>query len=210
VALTEPGPSGAGSFAWNAAAGTGTPTAGRTDYAINCGDPAHNEAWTSTPSPGTGPALSGSSVDAVENSFTWCLGPSGKVIGPSGCSTEATGVSFQRSEVSIRQIPDGTSKTYLIGEKYLCPQNYETGSDDGDDETWCTGYNNDNYRSTILPPQKDRPDYVNAVVFGSAHAGVFQISFCDGHVEGISYDIDPKLHRSYGNRKDGSIAGEIW
>ena len=48
------------------------------------------------------------------------------------------------------------------------------------------------------------------MIFGSVHPGVFLMSFCDGRVEGVSYDIDRRLHRSYGNRLDGSIAGEIW
>ena len=34
-------------------------------------------------------------------------------------SVSFTGVIWYRSQVSLKQIPDGTSKVYLIGEKYL-------------------------------------------------------------------------------------------
>ena len=57
-----------------------------------------------------------------------------------------TGVSFQRSEVKIKHLTDGTSHTYIIGEKYINPNHYETGPDGADNETWCTGFNNDNFR----------------------------------------------------------------
>jgi hypothetical protein len=36
------------------------------------------------------------------------------------------------------------------------------------------------------------------------------MSFCDGHVDTVAYDIDPFLFRALGNRLDGSVAGEIW
>jgi prepilin-type N-terminal cleavage/methylation domain-containing protein/prepilin-type processing-associated H-X9-DG protein len=208
IPLSKPdaGPGGVTSIAYNSADNPANGNiAGRNDYSINCGDPATNQV-------NAGPSFSGGStlLDSVENGFSWCLSQKGKVIGASGCSTPATGVSFLRSEVAARNVTDGTSKTYLIGEKYMNPQEYETGTDGGDNETWCTGYNNDNFRTTIQPPQQDRVGYSNWRIFGSVHPSTFQMSFCDGHVEGIAYDIEPRLHRAYGNRLDGSIAGEIW
>ena len=124
-------------------------------------------------------------------------------------------MSFQRSEVAIQHIVDGTSKTYLIGEKFMNPILYETGTDGGDNETWCTGYNNDNYRSTYMPPAQDSfnetfaPIYpgdsnfhYGNEIFGSVHPGGFNIAFCDGHVETIAYDVGVKIHRANGNRRD--------
>jgi prepilin-type N-terminal cleavage/methylation domain-containing protein len=189
-------------IAYNSAANpTNGNVAGRSDYAINCGDPEKNEH-------NAGPAnLSG------EANFQWCTSPLGKVL-INNCAgnntTSVTGVSFQRSEVAIQHITDGTSRTYLIGEKYLNPLSYDSGTDGGDNETWCTGYNNDNFRTTFEPPRQDTPGFASATRFGSIHSVILNVSFCDGHVEAIGYDIEPRLHRAYGNRKDGSVAGEIW
>jgi Protein of unknown function (DUF1559) len=116
-----------------------------------------------------------------------------------------TGISFQRSEVGIRHIIDGTSKTYLCGEKYLAPHKFEDNfdPDTGNNETWCTGHNNDNFRTTVNPPKQDSLDIEFGDCFGSAHPAVWNVAFCDGHIEAMSYDIDPAVHKKYGNRRDG-------
>ncbi len=121
-----------------------------------------------------------------------------------------TGISFQRSEVGVRHVTDGTSKTYFCGEKYLDPQKFEDYSDPdtGNNETWCTGHNNDNFRTTASPPKQDEGGYEDGNRFGSAHNSVWNVAFCDGHVEAISYDIDPLVHRYNGNRKDGNIIAQ--
>jgi prepilin-type processing-associated H-X9-DG protein len=178
------------------------PTAGRGDYAFNCGDANANEA-------GGGPGSGTTVLTDVPNPATvrWCLSAVGKVIGDAGChngtNDAATGISFQRSEIAISHVVDGTSKTYLIGEKYLNPVNYETGQDPGDNETWCTGYNNDNFRTTFDLPLQDTNGFQSTRRFGGIHPGVFLMAFCDGHVESSSFEIDVTVHRAYGNRRDG-------
>ncbi len=42
-------------------------------------------------------------------------------------NTGFTGVIWYRSQISLRQIPDGSSKVYLIGEKYLDQFTVATG-----------------------------------------------------------------------------------
>ena len=37
-------------------------------------------------------------------------------------------------------------------------------------------------------------------MFGSAHAGAMQMSFCDGSVQSINYDVDIWLFNSLGTR----------
>ena len=178
------------------------PHAGRGDYAINCGDAPVNEAGGG-PGGGVGVVLT-TMPDPL--TINWCLSPTGKVQVNNchqGTNDPATGISFLRSEVSIHHVTDGTSQTYLIGEKYLNPVNYETGLDPGDNETWCTGYNNDNFRTTFNPPLQDTPNFQSTTRFGGIHPGVCLMSWCDGHVEAISFDIDPVVHRMNGNRRDG-------
>jgi prepilin-type N-terminal cleavage/methylation domain-containing protein/prepilin-type processing-associated H-X9-DG protein len=202
-------------YAYNAGSAEGagrgeTPIAmaGRSDYAINCGDPQNNEVD------------GGPSTLAAAATWGWTVrgGTGTNAVG----QVILTGVSFQRSEVGIKHVPDGTVRTYLIGEKFMRPDRYETGNDNGDNETWCTGYNNDNFRATRVPPQQDTVNdsfpgpagdatvYRGQHVFGSVHSAGINMSYCDGHVDTVAYDIDPYLNRSLGNRRDGSTAGEVW
>lgn len=123
----------------------------------------------------------------------------------------ANGISHMRSSVRMKDITDGTTKTYLLGEKYLNPQSYTDGSDGADNESMYGGFNNDSHRGTYhnatmgisLAPMQDTPGLVLYDSFGSAHqAGCF-MAFCDGSVQLISYSIDPETHRRLGNRMDG-------
>jgi prepilin-type N-terminal cleavage/methylation domain-containing protein/prepilin-type processing-associated H-X9-DG protein len=169
---------------------------GRSDYAANTGDAQHNEYF--------------SFPTGLEKAhkFRWCNTPTGERL--RSCKQlpapeQLTGISFQRSEIGINHITDGTSNTYLIGEKNLNPLNYETGLGEDDNETWSTGYNNDNFRCGYDPPEADRSGFSYKYRFGSAHAGVWQMAFCDGHVEALSYDIDIEVHRNHANRFDGRV-----
>src|SRR5262249_22966731 len=103
------------------------------------------------------------------------------------------------------QITDGSSNTYLIGEKFLRPLHFESGNDTGDNETWCTGFNNDNYRMAFDPPalDVDAPDHIcQRQIFGSSHPAGWFMSWCDGQVTMLAYDIDITVHRANANRAD--------
>jgi prepilin-type processing-associated H-X9-DG protein len=114
-----------------------------------------------------------------------------------------TGVFYLTSALKIGKLEDGTSKTYLIGEKYLNPEHYTTGGDPADNENWCTGFNNDNHRTAFNRPLNDKPGLVNTTAFGSAHQTSFNMAYADGHVEGIGYDINLFAHRAAAHRSDG-------
>ncbi len=118
-----------------------------------------------------------------------------------------TGISFQRSEIKMCDVTDGTSNTYMVGEKYCDPNTYMTGTDPADDQNIFVGWDNDNYRTTnsTYPPMQDTPGFSSEGSFGSAHANGFQIAFCDGSVQMMSYSIDPLTHDYLGNRKDGQV-----
>ena len=58
------------------------------------------------------------------------------------------GIVFYRSEVNMRQVTDGTSKTYMVGEKWMYYENYDTGLDTGDGEPAFSGNNDDTIRVT--------------------------------------------------------------
>ncbi len=139
------------------------------------------------------------------------------------------GVTFQRSLVRLAQITDGTSKTVLIGEKYLNPNRYDDGSDLADDQNLFVGHDPDNIRytgqrhpvtgvATAYEPLQDRAGYDTPTLalpppagadpephFGSAHAGGMNMAFCDGSVQTIDYGIADDVYYRYGGRDDDAL-----
>jgi prepilin-type N-terminal cleavage/methylation domain-containing protein/prepilin-type processing-associated H-X9-DG protein len=140
-----------------------------------------------------------------------------------------SGVLFYHSELRGSKIQDGTSNTYLIGEKFMDPTYYETlptvknGAFYADNQGAWSGYEWDNQRIAWDPgtptkskyakesyqPRQDVPgaDEPSFLAFGSAHAGGLNMAMCDGSVQFVSYDIDPATHGYLANRMDGNVAG---
>jgi len=114
------------------------------------------------------------------------------------------GITYFRSLVRIADILDGTSNTYLVGEKYLQPDDYEGGADPGNNETAFCGHAVDIARWTGpgTQPLQDRPGLSQPNCFGSPHSASFAMAMCDGSVRWISYVIDKEMHRRLGNRLD--------
>jgi prepilin-type N-terminal cleavage/methylation domain-containing protein len=176
------------------------PVAGKSDYAANLGDA---RVLPTEPGP--------ANLDDYAT-YNWCCSGPGK--------TKETGIVFQRSTVEMRQITDGTTHTYLYGEKNLDPNLYETGEARNDDQSMYNGHDRDNLRSTFVGvingqialqfshlPAPDTPgkseDYL--WTFGGPHPGGWQVVFCDGSVQFLSYEMDPMTHRWLGNRMDGEV-----
>ncbi len=157
---------------------------GRNDYAINGGS-------VYTGGYGPGPATL-AEADARSDSDWLDL-------------SSWTGISCLRSEIYIAMVRDGLSNTYLIGEKYINPDDYATGGDGGDNESAYSGDELDLVRwgnaSRLI--YMDQPAAPMASHFGSAHSAGCQFVFCDGSVHSISYSIDPTTHEHLANRKDG-------
>jgi prepilin-type N-terminal cleavage/methylation domain-containing protein/prepilin-type processing-associated H-X9-DG protein len=133
---------------------------------------------------------------------------------PWGDNSGFNGVSFMRSQVQLRQVTDGTSHTYLFGEKALNPDNYVNGQDTGDDQTAYLGFDCDTVRYATSPSLfgtnslttnllHDTPGIASYLDFGSAHPGGAQMVMCDGSVHTIAFEIDPTLHSYLASRNDG-------
>ncbi len=172
---------------------------GKCDYAANCGDVCSGIDCDSD-----GPA----SLDVGDSSWTastWAAQRNGGAV--------STGVVYLHSSLTMAGITDGTSNTYLVGDKYLSPDDYLSGVNYSDNGTWDRALDFENVRWTANDatyrdyciPRQDQAGIPYYVCFGSAHAGGFNMAFCDGSVSSISYSIDTAVHACLGNRKDGKV-----
>ncbi len=155
------------------------PWASKSDYAANGGDTARSTVGY--------PASY-----AQAPSFNW---PDRSMM---------NGIVYMRSMIRFADIRDGASNTFLLGEKYLNPDCYETGTDPGDNENLFIGEDGDGVRYTgsLWPPMQDQSG-LSGWGFGSAHANGLHMAFCDGSVRMMNYSIDPETYRRLGNRDDG-------
>jgi len=117
--------------------------------------------------------------------------------------TGFSGVCYRKSLINFGQITGGTSHVIMLGEKYINPDRYYTGSDAADNEHPYTGFNNDIFRVTNQKPQQDRKGYGNTKIFGGPHPGGVVMAFCDASVHVITYDISTNVWRDMGNRNKG-------
>ncbi|MFO0900850.1 MAG: DUF1559 domain-containing protein [Pirellulales bacterium] len=125
--------------------------------------------------------------------------------------TSFFGICANRSEVSVADILDGTSNTYLLGERYLRPDNYENGQDIGDNEGIYSGDDQDVVRFVGPVPGQDQPGLERNRAFGSAHTGQFNMALADASVRGVSFSVDPMVHWKLGHREDGMpISADSW
>lgn len=128
----------------------------------------------------------------------------------------ADGISYYHSEVSIAQVTDGTTNTYMVGEKFVRTNNYDKGEPVGEDQNAYSGFQSDQYRTTeggTYPLAADHAIDANLQqgksdtydrMFGAAHTGGLHMAMCDGSVQFVSYSIDAAVHQSLGSRNDGA------
>jgi len=119
----------------------------------------------------------------------------------------AAGVPDPGKGISIMQIEDGTSNTFLLGEKHVRPE--DIGSPDpgmdgpiyvaGDGPHWpWTGR-----KAGTAFPLAISPSDPQLGQFGSWHAGVTQFAFCDGSVRSIQNSTAGSILRLLAARNDG-------
>jgi hypothetical protein len=167
--------------------------AARSDYCANSSDVGNNEHFS-------GPG-------------TYAAGDAGSGFWDTRCPGGANplcGVSYERSLVRLKDLKDGTSKTYFVGEKYLNKLKYGTGNDAADNEFWNVGWDNDMFKTSEKEPAGDGQVLNAGGVpqddpnrYGGAHDQAFHIVFGDGSVHRMPYDIGLDVHRRLANRRDG-------
>jgi prepilin-type N-terminal cleavage/methylation domain-containing protein/prepilin-type processing-associated H-X9-DG protein len=177
-----------------------TPTlAARCDYAANSG--------TRTWSVGANPNVPTTLAEGDSRTPSQWLNPA---------TLNWNGICYQRSEVKISDIRDGTSCTYLAGEKYMNPDCYINGTSVQDSFPIFTGDNRNTLAQSVSDvslnpraatayglPMQDQAGIDTQLGFGSAHSNGVHVAFCDGSVTMISYAIDPITHDRLSDRADG-------
>jgi prepilin-type N-terminal cleavage/methylation domain-containing protein len=147
-----------------------------------------------------------------DTSLALCMTPNGRVFYDNG-------VLYHRSAIRMRDITDGTSKTFAIGEtKY---QLTATGRPDNIHLGWAsTGYlTSANGRPGVLAAavnpinsiegdggKNDTLNYFNRL-FGSFHTGGCHFALCDGSVQFITDNIDLTIYHYLARRNDGHAIG---
>ncbi len=186
----------------------------KSDYAVNSGDSIHHAGSTLGDDDFWVPE-NYEAIKTKEKRWTDTWDPDSKFY--------QTGVSHYRSEITPTHITDGLSQTYLAGEKFLNPSLYEDVNSVehkglmGDNGSAWVGFDWDNHRVAWQPQSLSQPDDYQPQAdwegangpslwaFGSAHPGIFHMSFCDGSVQAIGYDIQDAVHRAQANRLDGEF-----
>ncbi|MBU4400416.1 MAG: DUF1559 domain-containing protein, partial [Planctomycetes bacterium] len=119
--------------AWSAKiTNANTPTvAGRSDYAANGGD-----TVTGAGMPGTWPSVYGPSTptEVEDPDGSGQMTPLARTYF-AAIARVATGIIYCGSLIKMADVTDGSSNTYLLGEKNVNPDFYATGMDPGDNES---------------------------------------------------------------------------
>ena len=191
----------------------------KSDYAANSGD---SQFWDTSVSPFFEPT---SYAGAATGTWT---ATDCKKIGLGGCPANQncqTGVVFYRSELKRRSLVDGSSNTYLLGEKFVRTDGYEGAmrrrafQDLRGEITsrclWGTIGTISASRTThwstrtlrrIFNRNKTGPDSTTTTHSAARHPGGLNMAMCDGSVQFVSYEIDATTHRWLANRMDGNAA----
>lgn len=112
-------------------------------------------------------------------------------------NADNSGIVFQRSQVAVKDVVNGTAHTYIAGEKCLNPDKYgmivdaSNPRDYSDDQPILGADDYDIYAWGSVAPMRDRRgmSFTTVSPFGSAHRFTFNMLMCDGSTKSVSYNI---------------------
>jgi prepilin-type N-terminal cleavage/methylation domain-containing protein len=105
--------------------------------------------------------------------------------------------------VRAKDVKDGLSFTYLIGEKAVSSDNYETGIDPGDSSSIYECRRASCVRFAKRVPAMDirlADNCWSCHNFGSAHLTHWNVAYCDGSVHALSYEMSFPTHQALASR----------
>ncbi|QEG37544.1 DUF1559 domain-containing protein [Bythopirellula goksoeyrii] len=151
-------------------------------------------------------------------------------------STNFDGPLFYDSEVKFSEITDGTSNTFMIGERWYQVRSWLIGGREASsgnpsnnvapshlmysvknidsrylpNSEFGPGYYvlHDNYSEEKIPPGGQAVVGLNDLYWGSFHSGGVNFAYVDGSVHFISDDIDPLTWLAMGSRNGGEVVGQ--
>jgi type II secretory pathway pseudopilin PulG len=138
----------------------------------------------------------------------------GTIITPP-CFATGTCPKF-KSRVAYRHITDGTSKTFLAGEKQVPPTEYAKKATPDDSIYEGDFITNHERAAGLLYPPAPNGDYAGdgtggqpywGNLFGSQHPSVTQFVFCDGSVRAVQVNVDLVVYESAATRNQGESIG---
>jgi prepilin-type N-terminal cleavage/methylation domain-containing protein len=134
-------------------------------------------------------------------------------MNPCGGSDPDFRFNGMKPQMKLRNITDGTSHTLMVGEKNLSIKGFGLYKY-GDSSV----YNADGYHHILrwagtytaglafMSEEIEPPDGPNQMKrFGSAHAGICQFVFVDGHVEALNVSIDSQALGYMALKDDGEV-----
>jgi len=158
--------------------------------------------------PARGPSLYASLTQGGRMNFraayVSCYGTSGETVTDNHGQHNGMAVDNFEPRLNMDGIPDGTSNTIMVGEKYIPVSRYT--QDDYGSEPIGRGWGWAVARRGLNLPI---PDSTNAVQnaneqLGSAHSSVTGFVFADGSVKFLRYDMDVQTYRNLCVRNDGN------
>jgi prepilin-type N-terminal cleavage/methylation domain-containing protein len=153
--------------------------------------------------PGTlSPITTGSTVTGIPSDYAACSGDTSAV--PTTGVFRLVNSSHTSSGTRIGDITDGTSNTFMIGEKHIRQGSLNDPIQDGliysasEQQTY-------HRRAGASWPLAINPSVAANAQFGSWHIGLCQFVFADGSVRGIKNSTPGSTLGLFANRSDGQV-----